>query len=373
MNKVSELHIRAMELAARAELARRTGEVATAHKLFEEAFENESEAASLVNFETEPTRSILHRSAASLAIDCKRFLDAEKHIGLGLSGNAPEEIREELRDIYETITFHRHLELRGTKLGENKIQFSLAGSAVGFGMVSAGEYFPRVQTLDSLLIRTAERKRNVPFREKGRPAKSIIEDLSPYISVGQAASFSVTIRLGGPAIQKQLFSTADDIVTDFIECIRIFSTNNRDELARRITDPAYFRNFVHQAKKLAPDGVRIKTVGFVTEKDGEQVKVALRGAPRQDWETRKKSQNSKRIELQGTLTKAETQSRKDRNIIGVEDASGKVHTVHVPKGLMSDIVRPNWEKQVKIVGQFRFGVISLSHIEPLDSLDSDEI
>ena len=51
--------------------------------------------------------------------------EAEKLIGFGLAGNAPEEIREELRDLYETITFHRHLEIRGGKLSEMNFNFPL--------------------------------------------------------------------------------------------------------------------------------------------------------------------------------------------------------------------------------------------------------
>jgi len=78
-----------------------------ANKLLLKAFENESKAARLVNDEvsSEPSRSILYRSAASLALDCNEFRESERLIVAGLAGNPPEEIAEELRDAYALLQF----------------------------------------------------------------------------------------------------------------------------------------------------------------------------------------------------------------------------------------------------------------------------
>jgi hypothetical protein len=246
-------------------------------------------------------------------------------------------IREELRDLYETITFHRHLELRGPRLRPSEFQISLAGDSVAFGLIPADEYIPRIQTVENMLIRTAERKRSIPFRERRKTPRAIVEDMSLFMSAERAASFAVTIRLGGPIEQKQPFDSPEVVVNEFLECVRLFGNEMRDELSERINDSAYYRNFIHQARKIAPDGERIRTVGFTSEHSGQQVKVSLRGAPSEKWFARPKS-TQKGVEIVGTLTNAETQDKK--NIIGIRDDSGKVHTVHVPKGLMSDIVRP---------------------------------
>jgi hypothetical protein len=66
------------------------------------AFEQESQAAALVVdvIDAEPTRSVLHRSAASLAIDCGELQAAERLITTALSGNPPAEIAAELRDLF---------------------------------------------------------------------------------------------------------------------------------------------------------------------------------------------------------------------------------------------------------------------------------
>ena len=51
----------------------------------------------------EPTRSILFRSAASLAISCEEYVAAEQMICDGLAGSPPPDIRRELRSLYEQI------------------------------------------------------------------------------------------------------------------------------------------------------------------------------------------------------------------------------------------------------------------------------
>ena len=73
--------------------------------LYEQAFELERQAAlSLLNREdVEPIRSILFRSAAALAKDCHRYKDAEKMIAYAFSGNPPEYVQEQLREIYDDI------------------------------------------------------------------------------------------------------------------------------------------------------------------------------------------------------------------------------------------------------------------------------
>lgn len=61
----------------------------------------ETQAAEMLKDELgiEPSRSVLYRSAASMAISCEEYRHAEKLIATALMGNPPEEIAEELRDL----------------------------------------------------------------------------------------------------------------------------------------------------------------------------------------------------------------------------------------------------------------------------------
>ena len=105
MTQVREIHRRAMDWCDRALSARREGDEEEAIILFRNAFEAEREAASLVapDVQLEPTRSILHRSAATLALDCSEFREAERLAAVALSGQPPEEIAEELRDVLDRV------------------------------------------------------------------------------------------------------------------------------------------------------------------------------------------------------------------------------------------------------------------------------
>ncbi len=98
-------HIRAMEYVDRAHEAKRRGDADAVGRNFTEAFLLEKQAAEAMvpYLDVEPTRSVLLRSAASLALECNREDEAERLACLGLSGHPPAEIRAELRDVLMTM------------------------------------------------------------------------------------------------------------------------------------------------------------------------------------------------------------------------------------------------------------------------------
>jgi hypothetical protein len=111
---VSDIHERAMEVTDEALAAKRRGDQVNARRLFYEAFDYERRAAEMVvpDLAAEPTRSVLLRSAASLAAECGEWREAERLIAVALSGNPPVEIAEELRDLLEQVykTFRKPAE-----------------------------------------------------------------------------------------------------------------------------------------------------------------------------------------------------------------------------------------------------------------------
>jgi len=108
---IQELHREAMDLAEMAFIAKLKGDLENAENLLREAYKKESDSAKLLvdEYDFEPTRSILFRSAASLAIECNDIRGAERLIAFGLAGNPPEEIAEELRDLLEKVNSKRHI------------------------------------------------------------------------------------------------------------------------------------------------------------------------------------------------------------------------------------------------------------------------
>lgn len=89
MREVTDLHRSAMAKADQADLAKLQGDADGHRAHLRSALEYELRAAKLVESERElePTRSVLHRSAASLALECGEFRLSEQAITAGERGD----------------------------------------------------------------------------------------------------------------------------------------------------------------------------------------------------------------------------------------------------------------------------------------------
>jgi len=276
MNETQVLHREAMELAEEAALEQAAGRVDRAKELYAAAFELERRAAERLESRTdvEPTRSVLFRSAASLALDCNDTRSAEKLIARGLAGDPPPEIASELRDLLEQVHFQRHLDIRGVTLGQREFQMSITGSAVGLGVADSEVFVSRVQDIERMFYRTAERQANRPFRERGRREKGIARDVAIYLSVPRAASFAVTFRVGySSQLHLPGMDLAEGVIDEFLNCIEVLGSGAVRELEARIPEPAYRRNFFALARRIAPDGNAVRSVGFTATMSGRERRV----------------------------------------------------------------------------------------------------
>lgn len=124
MNQIQTLHQQAMDLAEAAAVARLRGALEQATQLTRQAFEQETQAANLIAnvLDAEPTRSVLHRSAASLAIECGEIRTAERLIATALSGNPPPEIAGELKDLFIQINLGQYLKRQGIDIDIDELQ-----------------------------------------------------------------------------------------------------------------------------------------------------------------------------------------------------------------------------------------------------------
>lgn len=111
-----------MDLADQAFMTRRRGDLVQAQTLLYRAFELEKEAAETYryDFSAEPTRSVLYRSAASLAIDCNELREAERLLATGLQGDPPEEIADEIRKLMDQVKFAIRLKKQSLTLHQNE-------------------------------------------------------------------------------------------------------------------------------------------------------------------------------------------------------------------------------------------------------------
>lgn len=151
---INDLHKKSMDIAENAVIAKYSGILADSQRLFSEAFQLESEAANQLDprKENEPTRTILFRSAASLAMQADMYEEAERHIYSGLIGFGPNGLRDELKDLLEQLSLERHLKLHGLRLSPDEFQLTLAGPSIGYGMAKSDEFIKRIEIIEKMEI-----------------------------------------------------------------------------------------------------------------------------------------------------------------------------------------------------------------------------
>jgi hypothetical protein len=106
MTHIEKLHNQAMDLAENAFLAQQKGDTNTFVQLSKEAFLLEKAAAmSLQNQpDSEPSRSILFKSAAFLAFDAQEFQECRSMITYTLLGKPDSIIKAEMNQLFDETT-----------------------------------------------------------------------------------------------------------------------------------------------------------------------------------------------------------------------------------------------------------------------------
>jgi len=270
-----------MDLAERAMIERARGDTKAARNSLKEAFEQEERAAWLAvnGGAPEPTRSILLKSAAHLAIDVDELRRAEQLIGSALAGEPPEELAQELRALFEDVGFHRHLDRHGVELQNNDVQLVLVGHAISPGMADSDEFVDRISTMQRLLHRTSESDQGAEYRERGDPKIP----LRLFVSVPRVASFAVSLRVASEKDQGEFeFAESSEVLHRLLDRLEMFDREEFDALHQAIPGQQYFDNFIELASRFAPDGDRVRMVGLTTAKGNTERRLQMKRTPHRD-------------------------------------------------------------------------------------------
>lgn len=153
MKDIRSIHGQAMEFMriAKQDLENRDKE--SYLKNTQAAFELENQAAYslLSNFESEPTRSVLFRSAANLAYNLGRYDQAEKLIYQALSGSPHSEIKAELLLLKDSIELAYSLEFSTNDILEYNYINVLKEQAVNLKVEPKTDKYSKAVILDSIL------------------------------------------------------------------------------------------------------------------------------------------------------------------------------------------------------------------------------
>lgn len=392
MTTVNDLHPKAMDLAESAFLYRNKGEMETAKGLFLEALALEQQAASLLPAisESEPSRSVLYRSAASLAFNACDYDTADRLVAYGLSGFPPPEVKAELKNLYDEINFMRHLEAKGIELTDDRWLMSLYGNATSYGRTLVDQLMLRMGMVTVIFYRTVERLLGQAYRLSGGVDRDIKENYGVYVNAFHPRSFAVEFQLGRPDPQLTLFPESGKhkrvepaiVIDEVMSCFEILEGTEPQRLKERFADEDYYANFVALAKQIAPDGDAIKLVGFNHIVNGREKPVALRKS-REELKTTIEPAELEQPErkpilpvtLEGILTYANTPRSKKR--VSKKGSTGKygtvkltvpetgaTHRIQVPIALMKDVVQPYYEELVTVKGFEKAGRFYLDEVLP---------
>lgn len=349
MSDVRQLHNRAMELAQLAIVAREKGEGQKAEDLARQAYGYEAQAADLIPEaeSSEPTRSILYRSAASLAYQCKELQIAQRLIAKGLSGHPPPQVEQELKDLWDQVNFEYHLQEQNVVLEDDDLQLSMLGRAVGSGMILYDEFTKRIGMTISLINRTVQRKMGREYQRRGAIAKQY-KPFIPALSTPRAGSFSITLKLVRPEeSQLSYWTNAAQIIAEIISGIEFLNNADDTSLREMIQDDAYHQHFLVSTRQIAPDGDQINFVSFATK--GRVVGLTRRRSefefsPALEDDADKSEMRP--ITVEGVLDYAK--SRK-KNVIQLTPEEGDRSTITVQEG-MDDVVRSYYGEWVVVTG-----------------------
>lgn len=342
-------------------------------ELVRKAFAAEREAADLLfgSLGEEPSRSVLYRSAAVLALDCREVREAERLATAGLAGYPPGDIATELREVLDRAHFQRYLSSLNIELTEDEFELNMVGPATVTGFASERIFFPRYRATQHIFYRTAERMDGLPFASQ--PRKETTEKFSFLFSPPREASFAVTVRVTRN-LSLPGMSHAGRVMGEVVECMELFNQGRDAELDERLGQTEYRMNFHTLARQLAPDGKGVTLVSLTSGpmEDRKVVSVTRTGGsallqhePVTVTEIEEVLERG-RLVVRGTLAWADSIKKRKTRYIKIEPAEGRPYKVAVAGEIMHDVVSPYYEQEVEaVLGISKKGKYYLIDIRPI--------
>lgn len=326
-------------------------------KLEIKAFRLECKAAKkLLRFreaEVEPSRSILFRSAATLAFRLNLFRDAEVLCAHGIATKfAPISILNELRELMDSVRFHMEMEKIDQFIQPGTLNIHLRGSVVGHKIIKVSESTKRIEATRKIMTRNIERNRGQEFRVEGSPESSISREMETYSVVPENGDSFISLMFGSISPQGTLFPTGmawvPQAASDLIKGINSISSGNWELFENLIPQKAYRENFLGWARKLGPDGTNITNVGVSSKLLGIVEKATLK-QPIGYFSKKRKSKAKHRF-VDGVFTQARAAERdKGLDSFGIKDINTKsVENIYYSDS-MKDLFSSHWKERVSVL------------------------
>ncbi|MCY3936353.1 MAG: hypothetical protein OXG09_10265 [Chloroflexi bacterium] len=357
-SQIIDLHERAMEFADKARSARRAKDHDTHDNFIQKAYELEKKAALMIKSEeSEPTRSVLHRSAASLAFRCKKYREAEWLIARALSGNPPGEILSELRRLSHKVYFQLRLEEKDLSVSDQEFSMNLDGNEIIEGLAPVDLITHRITKLKKIFWNTIRQTNGMTF---GSNTRLRDQEYTLWVSAMEPGSIDVILKLGiSGQMSLSNMGGFDSIFKRVLTNFDLLNQGEYDQLQDHISDNDYYCNFVALAKEIAPDGDNVVTVNLSALVEGQQRQVnflrqqqKFNDIPLPDLlgSGNELLTIDETITVRGILQYADSMAA-DKEVKLRDADSDVTWKIIVPEALMKDVVQPHFDEEVEIVGK----------------------
>jgi hypothetical protein len=251
-------HSESEKLAAEAELATRAGDGKRGEALYAQAAQ--AEVRALDDLEPSKTRTfgITAVSAVALWYKARHYEEAQRlaHRLLGTATLPPFAI-EQLQILLQTIWSEQVRTRAGVRFSPGEVLVSVKGGEVVTGGAPLELIVSKVETIESLLYRTAEFLGGFPHRTRGPAPAQIQQICRPWLFQAAPGSYQFAVAIEEPA-QGYLFGppgpATDAIAQTFLKILRASAEDPDETLVSTIRDPAYRATFLKLARNLTPTG-----------------------------------------------------------------------------------------------------------------------
>jgi len=258
-----EQHKKSETLASAAHAAKNEHDLPKAHSLFIEAGEAEMRALKLLSSRDKPrTYAITAVSTASLLFKGGDLKQAEMVAYSCLANEyLPEFAANQLRDILQVIWNQQAQAKAGVNFVPGHVSVTVGGGEIVRGGAPLDLILEKVQTVQSLFIRTAEFLKEIPLRTRGAASKEIQDICRPWLFQGVPSSYQFIVAIEGP-LQLDLLRDQpigpELIASTFMTILESAVIDPEESLAQVVPDPGYRGTFLKLTRNLAPTGTRFQ-------------------------------------------------------------------------------------------------------------------
>jgi hypothetical protein len=251
-------HRHSEEYASAAERAARNGDLARAFALLERAAEAESQAFDQLDPAKLRTRGITAVSAVALWYKSGRLEQAEATAyRFFTKGSLPSFAIEQIRSLLQTIWNDHAQREAGISFVPGQVVVSVKGKDIVAGGAPLDLILNKIQSIQSLIYRTAEYLKSVPLRRHGSPSKELQELCKPWLFQSVPGSYQFAVAIQKPE-QAELFPKDDPepefLVEKFLAILKAASEDPEGQLVDVVSDSAYRNTFLRMTRNLAPTG-----------------------------------------------------------------------------------------------------------------------